>query len=107
MPYQTISSIDDFTAVLDQSQSEKIVVFKHSSTCDLSADAKREVESVNIPVFELTVQTSRPLSNHIETYFGIRHESPQVIVIHHGKPLFNASHRNVTADAIHKAIQSQ
>jgi len=107
MSYQIISTIDDFSVALDQSQSGAIALFKHSSTCDISADAKREMETVKIPVFELTVQTARPLSNHIETHFGIRHESPQVILIHKRKSIFDASHRNVTADRIHEAAQSQ
>ncbi len=107
MSYQIIATLDDFSAILDKSQSETVALFKHSSTCDLSADAKREMEVVKIPVYELTVQTARPLSNHIESHFGIRHESPQVILIHQGKSIFDASHRNVTADCIHKAAQSQ
>ncbi len=107
MSYQIIATLDDFSAILDKSQSETVALFKHSSTCDLSADAKREMEVVKIPVYELTVQTARPLSNHIESHFGIRHESPQVILIHQGKSIFDASHRNVTADRIHKAAQSQ
>lgn len=103
MPYQSIDSIDDFDAVLKQSDSETVAVFKHSSTCDLSATAKDEMANVKLPVFELVVQTARPLSNHIEAHFGIRHESPQVILISRGKPIYDASHRAVTADSIHTA----
>ncbi len=103
MPYQSIDSIHDFDAVLKQSNSETVAVFKHSSTCDLSATAKSEMVNVKLPVFELVVQTARPLSNHIEAHFGIRHESPQVILISQGKPIYNASHLAVTADSIHAA----
>lgn len=103
MPYQSIDSIDDFDAVLKQSDSETVAVFKHSSTCDLSATAKDEMANVKLPVFELVVQTARPLSNHIEAHFGIRHESPQVILISRSKPIYDASHRAVTADSIHTA----
>lgn len=103
MPYQSIDSIDDFDAVLKQSDSETVAVFKHSSTCDLSATAKDEMANVKLPVFELVVQTARPLSNHIEAHFGIRHESPQVILISRGEPIYDASHRAVTADSIHAA----
>lgn len=103
MSYQSIDSINDFDAVLKQSDSETVAVFKHSSTCDLSATAKDEMANVKLPVFELVVQTARPLSNHIEAHFGIRHESPQVILISRGKPIYDASHRAVTADSIHTA----
>ncbi len=103
MSYQSIDSISDFDAVLKQSDSETVAVFKHSSTCDLSATAKDEMANVKLPVFELVVQTARPLSNHIESHFGIRHESPQVILISRGEPIYDASHRAVTADSIHTA----
>ncbi len=107
MSYQTIDSIDDFAALLRQSESQIIAVFKHSSTCDLSATAKREMGNVKLPVFELIVQTARSLSNHIEDHFGIQHESPQVILISQGKAIYNASHRDVTANSIHAAAETE
>ena len=106
MNYQKIHSLDDFNEVLVKSNSELIAVFKHSSTCDLSAAAKAEMENVTLPVYELIVQTARPLSNHIEDHFGIRHESPQVILVHKGKPIYNASHRDVKAATIHQLAES-
>ncbi|MYF41034.1 MAG: bacillithiol system redox-active protein YtxJ [Rhodothermaceae bacterium] len=104
MSYRSIDSTDGLQDALDRSQSEPIVLFKHSNTCDLSAMARREMVTIDIPVFELVVQTARPLSNHIEAHFGIRHESPQVILLHEGEAIFNASHRAVTADNIYSAV---
>ena len=65
--------------------------------------AWEHMQQVRIPVFEVVVQSARPLSNHIETFFGIRHETPQVIVLYRGQPTFDTSHRGVTADAVHDA----
>ncbi len=107
MSYQTIDSVDDFATILRQSEDEVVVVFKHSSTCDLSATAKREMLNVKLPVYELIVQTARPLSNHIEAHFGIRHESPQVILISQGNAIYNASHRDVTAKSIHATAETE
>lgn len=104
MSYRSIDSTEGLRDALGQSQAEPIALFKHSNTCDLSAMAKQEMATVDVPVFELVVQTARPLSNHIEAHFGIRHESPQVILLHQGKAIFNASHRGVTADNIHSAV---
>lgn len=106
MSYRIIHSIDDFSTVLEQSKSEVVVVFKHSSTCDLSAAAKTEIAKVHLPVFELVVQTSRPLSNHIEEHFKIQHESPQAILIYQEESIYNSSHRDVTADNIHAAAKA-
>lgn len=103
MSYQCISSLEEFDSALKQSESEAVTVFKHSSTCDISIAAKKEVDNVKLPVYEVVVQTARSLSNHIESHFKIRHESPQVIVIYRGEPIFDASHRAVTAESIHAA----
>ena len=103
---QTLSTESDFSAALEASQSQPIVLFKHSALCELSAAARKHMQSVTLPVYEVVVQNDRPLSNHIEEYFGIRHETPQVFVLYRGQPTFNASHRRVTADAVHDAASA-
>ena len=112
--YHSISSESEFSAALEESMSTPVVLFKHSCLCELSAAAWTEMQALNsaegINIYEVTVQSARPLSNHIEQYFGIRHESPQVIVLYHGNPVFDTSHRQVTAvtirDAVHRALSS-
>lgn len=101
--YQSISRKSEFDAALAISQDEPIVVFKHSRMCELSAMAWQKMQSVQIPVYEVVVQSARPLSNHIEQFLGVRHETPQVIVLIRGQPVFDASHRRVTAKAVHQA----
>ncbi len=43
----------------------------------------------------------------IEEHLGIRHESPQAIVISRGNPIWHASHFQVTAKALEDAIALQ
>jgi bacillithiol system protein YtxJ len=50
------------------------------------------------------VQRSRELSNEIENRLGVRHESPQVIVLRNGQVVWDASHFKVTADAVADAV---
>ena len=102
--YQQISGESEFAAAIEQSNSQPVVLFKHSQLCDLSAMARQQMQSVRIPIFEVVVQTARPLSNHIEQLLDIRHETPQVIVLFEGRPVFDASHRKVTAAAVHDAV---
>ena len=58
------------------------------------------------PVFKLVVQKSRDLSAEIETTLDVRHETPQAIVLAHGKPVFNASHHRVKAEALREALEA-
>ena len=104
----------DSEAVLEQasdhSMREPVVLFKHSVMCGISHRARREIEQLtqdaDPPVYEVVIQDARSLSNKIASAFNIRHQSPQVIVLHHGQPVFNASHGRVTAEAVRAAVEN-
>lgn len=78
------------------------VLFKHSRTCPVSWHAEKQVQRFQeahpeVPVFTVTVQDQRALSNRIEAETGIDHESPQVIVFEKGEVVGTTSHGGVTA----------
>ena len=88
------------------------VLFKHSTACGMSAMAYAEMErfaegNPGVPVYLLGVREHRNLSAKAEQFFGIRHESPQVIVIKSGRAAWNASHAAVSAGAIEKQIKNE
>jgi bacillithiol system protein YtxJ len=66
---------------------ETCCVYKHSTTCPLSAAAAREVEaaSIDIPVFKIDVRVQRELSAWVAQRYAVEHESPQLILIRAGK----------------------
>ena len=85
------------------------LVFKHSTSCSLSAMAYDEVRTYLArpdaePVWLLDLLAHRPISNAVETRSGVRHESPQLFVLVHGSVAWHASHRRVTAAAIADAV---
>jgi thioredoxin 1 len=51
----------------------------------------------------ITVQTHRPLSDAAATRLGIRHETPQALLLRDGKVVWNASHFSITASALDRA----
>ena len=59
-------------------------------------------DQVNI----LEVQSAREVSRELANLTGVRHETPQVIVLRDGKAVWNASHFDVTAHDVLKAVQS-
>lgn len=71
-------------------------IFKHSPTCPISLMARREViefaKDTEIPIFQVDVLAQRPLSQYIAKHVGIRHESPQILLIQQGVPIWDASH---------------
>ena len=57
-------------------------------------------------IFVLPVQASRTLSTAVAQRFGIRHESPQAMVIDRGEVAWHGSHYRATATSIAAALDT-
>lgn len=84
---------------------ERAILYKHSTRCGLSTLARRQIEEFTeefpgAEVFLVDVIADRDISDGIERRLGVRHESPQVILVERGKPRRHASHRGVRADVL-------
>ena len=102
----------DLEKLLERSHKGPVVVFKHSTQCSQSAAAYEEfqtfmAENPDTPCVTVLVIENRGLSDELEERFGIRHESPQAIVVSNGSPIWHASHGGVTARALKNAISKQ
>lgn len=87
------------------------VVFKHSTTCPISAAAEREFRTWAASVgpdgpdlWAVQVPRQSALSRRIAVDTGIAHQSPQVLFIRDGRVVWQASHRAITAGALRAAI---
>ena len=107
--WKEISSDDDLNrVVLEESNTQPVVLFKHSTRCPVSFTAKKMFEMQwNKPVdaYLLDLIAYRNISNRISSELNVFHESPQVLVISKGECIYNASHGSIDADAVHKVIQ--
>lgn len=101
---QALSSPDQFEDLLDRSREQPVMIYKHSSRCPLSSRAREEVatfeEQSDLSIFEVVVQKDRATSDHVAEALEIRHETPQVILIRDRSPVYDASHTEVTHDAL-------
>jgi len=104
--------IEDLDRLLDQTAERPLLLFKHSLTCGTSAEALDElIDHLNEDKLDaryaiVTVQSHRELSNAVSARLGIRHETPQVLLIRDGRVIWSASHFRVTAAAVQSAIRS-
>jgi len=73
------------------------LVYKHSTTCGISATAAKEVRAMEteIPIYWINVREQRDLSNWVAETYDVTHESPQLILIRDGKPEKVWSHYEV------------
>ena len=104
--FSRIDNRETLDRLLTDSRSKPIVIFKHSNSCGISSAAYREMEKLESPVNLLEVQSARDVSRDLADLTGIRHETPQVIVLKDGKAVWNASHFDVKAGAVLKALES-
>ena len=55
----------------------------------------------------IIVQTDRHVSNEIARRTGIKHESPQAIVLKDGEPVYHASHYDITIEDLNEHLLSE
>jgi hypothetical protein len=87
-PFLSLTSSESIDELFLRSEDRPVVLFKHSSTCPISSAAYREMQEVKNEVAIVV----------------IRHESPQIIILRKGAAVWNASHWNIKADAVARAI---
>lgn len=100
-----VNDIKGLEELLARSHDEAVVLFKHSTMCPVSASAYEEMSRFEGDVGLVVVQKARPVSDEIETRTGVRHESPQALVLRGGQVVWTASHWKVTAEAVGGAMK--
>lgn len=89
----------------------QFLLFKHSHRCGTSDRAFRQYEKfladqADFPTGWINVVEQRDWSAEVERVTGIVHESPQALWIRDGRVAWHASHWEITADALEKAVTS-
>ena len=111
MPVKHLSDIHELEAAIAESCERPVLLFKHSRTCGISCEALDELHAhvaeagVAASYKVITVQSHRRLSDSAAERFGIRHETPQAILLRDGRPVWNASHFRITAEELARVIQ--
>ena len=107
---KTLPDTAALDAAIAESRERPVLIFKHSRTCGISCEAFDELHahladaaaeaSYNL----ITVQSHRGLSDEAAKRLGVRHETPQVILLRDGVPVWNASHFRITAQELTRVL---
>jgi bacillithiol system protein YtxJ len=103
--FTQITDTNALEQLMARSHDAPVVLFKHSSTCPISSAAYKQMSQVAGEVSLVVVQRARDVSTEIASRTGIRHESPQAIVLRRGQAVWTASHFDITAGAVEEAVR--
>ncbi len=108
--WDILSDVSQLKKIDELSKEKPVILFKHSTTCGISASAKHRIEmdwsdlEGDFAFYYLDLLRLRPISKAIADRYGVRHESPQVLVIKNGKATYHTSHHGIQISSINKAI---
>jgi len=108
----SLERLDELDRLLVESQAQPVLLFKHSYTCGISAEALDELllhlneQNPDVRYAMVTVQTHREVSNAVSTKLGIRHETPQALLVRDGRVVWTASHFRVNAAELTRAVRA-
>ena len=107
MNWIQLNTMDIFQQALDASEVDPVLFFKHSSRCSISFTALSRLERhwkqerhSHLKPYLVDLLLFRHISDAITKATGVRHESPQVIILHKGQVIYQATHSGIRYDAL-------
>ena len=102
MAEQRIHDLVEFERAL---QLPRVLLFKHSTACPISAAAHEQYlafcrDHPDVPTLLVDVIADRATARGIAERCGVRHESPQAILFEKGRATWHASHTAITSASL-------
>lgn len=113
MAMSRLESTDDIERWFQRSHETPVFVFKHSLICPVSSSAfeayQRFVaahpEGAEYTLIE--IQRARDVSAAVAERAGVRHESPQALLVRSGEVVWYASHGRIREASLAGALEDQ
>jgi len=109
--WSTLNRPEQIQEIIEESKQKPVIIFKHSTSCNISATAKGRLERQwndanleNVTPYYLDLLLYRPISQQVASTFGVEHESPQLLLIRDGKCQYDASHLGIRLDEVKKRV---
>ena len=105
-----LNSLEQIKTIKELSKSETILVFKHSTRCNISSMVIKRFENLfdssmnNIKVYYLDLLNFRAISDEVGYSFQVQHQSPQLLIIRNEVAVLNVSHYDIATVNIQKYL---
>ncbi|AZR74012.1 hypothetical protein BBF96_11780 [Anoxybacter fermentans] len=106
-----LTRIEEVDQILGESSNKPIFIFKHNHICPISVGAFRHYEAFvrgyekeDILFTLIRIREHRDISNAIAERLGVKHESPQAILVVDGRAVWNDSHYEITENKLKQVV---
>ena len=110
-PWIPLEEIEQLDQLVEESQTQYVLVFKHSTRCGVSRfslqafESEFKIDSSKVSLYFLDLLKNRGLSNEIASRFDVVHQSPQVLLIRNSEVVFTESHGQINAQELRHLIE--
>lgn len=100
-PWKALTTASQLDAIVEESKTQTVVIFKHSTRCGISRMVLNRFESgfdtdmPNVVFYYLDLLNFREVSNEVAVRFQVMHQSPQLLVIKNGACVAQGSHYDI------------
>lgn len=109
--WTNLDEVTQLDELIQSSYEQPVLLFKHSTRCSISSMVKRRIEnewsieSDKITTVYLDLLQHRNISTAIAEKTGVKHQSPQAILLRNGTVVYHASHTAISVNDIKKLVE--
>ena len=113
MRWTDLDRREQIEQIKEESKTQPVLIFKHSTRCAISDMALNRLERnwksegvAPLKMYYLDLISHRAISQRVADFFEVEHESPQVLIVKEGNPVYVRSHYAITFDEIQRLFPS-
>ena len=105
--WKNLESETQLNALIERSNDAPCLIFKHSTTCHISAMVRARLEqnwdfdAAALEPYYIDLLRFRSVSDAVAEHFDVFHESPQVLLVRDGECVYDASHLDISMAELH------
>jgi bacillithiol system protein YtxJ len=114
MEWTALNTEKQIGQIKEESRIQPVLIFKHSTRCAISGTALsrlernwRAEEVTPMKMYYLDLLSYRNVSQQIAELFNVEHESPQVLILKEGNPVYVRSHLSISFNEIQQLLPSK
>lgn len=103
---ERIDDVHALAAFFAASEAQPVLLFLSDPYCPISRQAAREITHVPGRIGVIDVSRGSALTQIVARRTGVRHQSPQVLLLDRQQATWSASHNQIRSAAVRRALET-